>query len=182
MPLHSQARGKGQHIDWSEEYKNTFDKVEEVLSKTVLLDKPQPNAPDSPTVDASNTDKGAQLEQRQSRSWILFGFFYRKSSDSELLVSYGAIRLFKHFLEGRPLPSSLTTSIDVYLINPNRSFSPPTRHLSFIAEFTTDILHSKGKFNVVVGALSRINAVGSSCSEDVVGNVDFNTLAEEPKK
>ena len=35
---------------------------------------------------------------------------------------------------------------------------------------------------MVVDALSRINAVGASCTEDVVGKVDFNTLANEQEK
>ncbi|KAK3774801.1 hypothetical protein RRG08_034890 [Elysia crispata] len=99
-PLHSQANGKGQHIDWSKECQNAFNKVKEVLSETVLLHHPQPNAPTSLTVDASNTAIGAQLEQRQGGAWVPLAFFSRKLSNSEkkysafdrrLLASYGAI-------------------------------------------------------------------------------------------
>ena len=88
-----------------------FYKVKEVLSKAVLLHHPQPNRPTSLTVDVSNTAIGAQLEQRQGGSLVTLAFFSRKLSDSEkkysafdreLLASYGAIRHFRHFLEGRP--------------------------------------------------------------------------------
>ena len=184
--LHSQASGKGQHIDWSEECQNVFNKVKEVLSEAVLLHHPQPNAPTSLTVDASNTAIGAQLEQRQGGSWVPLAFLSRKLSDSEkkysafdrkLLAPYCAIRHFRHFLEGRPFTlytdhKPLTSA----LLRQTERSPRQTRHVSsFIAEFTTDIQYIKGKFNVVADALSRISAVGPSYTEDV----DFNTLAKE---
>ncbi|GFR90282.1 Gag-pol polyprotein, partial [Elysia marginata] len=156
-PLHAQASGKGQNIEWTKECQEAFDSAKDVLSKAVLLHHPQPDAPTSLTVDASNTAVGAQLGQRQGRSWVPLAFFSRKLSDSEkkysafdreLLASYSAIKDFRHFLEGRlftlytdhkPLTFALTSQTD-------RS-SRQTRHLSFIAEFTTDIQHIKGKFN-----------------------------------
>ena len=67
---------------------------------------------------------------------------------------------FRHFLEGhpftlytdhRPLTTALTSKTDR---SPRQ-----TRQLSYIAEFTTDIRHIKGQFNVVADALSRINTI-----------------------
>ena len=177
-PLHSQASGKGQHIDWSKECQNAFNKVKEVLSEAVLLHHPQPNAPTSLTVDASITAIGAQLEQRQSGSWVSLAFFSKKLSDyekkysafdRELLASYGAIRHFRHILEG--LPFTLCTDhkpLTSTLISQTERSPRQTRHVSsFIAKFTTDIQHIKGKFNVVADTLFRISAVGSSYTEDV---------------
>ena len=109
-PLHAQASGKGQTIEWSKDCQEAFDKAKTVLSKAVLLHHPQPDLPTSLTVDASNTAIGAQLEQRKGRSWVPLAFFSRKLSDSErkysafdreLLASYSAIKHFRHFLEGR---------------------------------------------------------------------------------
>ncbi|GFO47460.1 Gag Pol polyprotein [Plakobranchus ocellatus] len=94
------------NIEWTTECQEAFDSAKEVLSKAVLLHHPQPDAPTSHTVDASNTAVGAQ-----GRSWVPFAFFSRKLSDSEkkysafdreLLASYSAVRHFRHFLEGRP--------------------------------------------------------------------------------
>ena len=175
-PLHSQASGKGQHIDWSEECQNAFNKIKEVLSEAVLLHHSQLNAPTSLTVDASNTAIGSQLEQSKGESWVPLAFFSRKKKilDSEkkynafareLLASYGAIRHFRHFLafifytDHKPLTSALKSQTDR---SPRQ-----TRHLSFIAEFTTDIQRIKGKFNVIADALSRISAVVSSYTDDV---------------
>lgn len=202
-PLHAQASGKGQNIEWSDVCQEAFDKAKTVLSKAVLLHHPQPDLPTSLTVDASNTAIGAQLEQRKGRSWVPLAFFSRKLSDSEkkysafdreLLASYSAIKHFRHFLEGRsftlytdhkPLTSALRSQTDR---SPRQ-----TRHLSFIAEFTADIQHIKGKFNVVADALSRINIVDTS--ENAVNilhdmaqhtlcidHIDFNQLAKEQEK
>ena len=168
-PLHAQASGKGQNTEWSAECQDAFDRTKDALSSATLLHHPQPAAPTSLTVDASNTAVGAQLEQRQGRSWVPLAFFSRKLSDSEkkysafdreLLAAYSAIKHFRHFLEGRiftlytdhkPLTTALTSQADR---SPRQ-----TRHLSYIAEFTSDIRHIKGKFNVVADALSRVTTV-----------------------
>ncbi|GFR76345.1 Pol polyprotein [Elysia marginata] len=131
---------------------------------------------------------GAQLEQRQGRSWVPLAFFSRKLSDSEkkysafdreLLASYSAIKHFSHFLEGRlftlytdhkPLTFALTSQTDGY---PRQ-----TRHLSFIAEFTTDIQHIKGKFNVVADTLSRLNTIGTTA--DATNPNHLNSLTTDP--
>ncbi|GFS03714.1 Pol polyprotein [Elysia marginata] len=165
--LHAQESGKGQNIDWSAEFQESFDKVKEMLARSALLYHPQPDAPTSLTVDASNTTVGAQLEQRQGRSWVPLAFFSRKLSESEkkysafdreLLASYSAIRHFRHFLEGRSFTLYTDHKPLTFALSSNSDRSPrQTRHLSFIAEFTTDIQHIKGKFNVVADALSRIN-------------------------
>ena len=183
-PLHGQASGKGQSIEWSTECQHAFDKTKELLSQAVLLHHPQPEAPTSLTVDASNTAIGAQLEQRQGKSWVPLAFFSRKLSDAEkkysafdreLLASYSAIRHFRHFLEGRsftlftdhkPLTTALRSQTDR---SPRQ-----TRHLSFIAEFTTDIKYIKGKFNVVADTLSRINSVKTS--DNNIQNSNLNAV------
>ena len=202
-PLHAQASGKGQTIEWSKDCQEAFDKAKTVLSKAVLLHHPQPDLPTSLTVDASNTAIGAQLEQRKGGSWVPLAFFSRKLSDSErkysafdreLLASYSAIKHFRHFLEGRsftlytdhkPLTSALRSQTDR---SPRQ-----TRHLSFIAEFTSNIQHIKGKFNVVADALSRINTVDTwEAAVDIphsmvpdtlcIDHIDFDQLAEDQEK
>ena len=82
-PLHAQASGKGQKIDWSKECQEAFDKTKEMLSKAVLLLHPRSDAVTSLTVDASNTAIGGQLEQRHGRLWVPLAFFSRKLSEAE---------------------------------------------------------------------------------------------------
>ncbi|KAK3756460.1 hypothetical protein RRG08_063126 [Elysia crispata] len=198
-PLYALASGKGQTIEWSKDCQEAFDKAKTVLSKAVLLHHPQPDLPTSLTVDASNTAIGAQLEQRKGRSWVPLAFFSRKLSDSErkysafdreLLASYSAIKHFRHFLEGR----SFTLYTDHKPLTPalrSQTDRAPrqTRHLSLIAEFTSNIQHIKGKFNVVADALSRINTVDTwEAAVDIphsmvpdtlcIDHIDFEQLAE----
>ena len=82
-PLHAQASGKGQTIEWSKDCQIAFEKAKEALNEAVLLHHPQTDAPTSLTVDASNTAIGAQLEQRQGQSWVPLAFFSRKLSETE---------------------------------------------------------------------------------------------------
>lgn len=183
-PLHAQASGRGQHIEWSVDCQEAFDKTKKILSEAVLLHHPQPDLPTSLTVDASNTAIGAQLEQRHGQHWLPLAFFSRKMSnaekkysafDRELLASYSAIKHFRHFLEGRPFTlytdhKPLTSA----LTSQNDRSPRQTRHLSFIAEFTTDIKHIKGKFNVVADALSRIDSVAPIA--DALGMTNLHAI------
>ncbi|KAK3701031.1 hypothetical protein RRG08_063284 [Elysia crispata] len=171
-PLHAQASGKGQSIEWSAECQASFDRVKEILARSVLLHHPLPDAPTSLTVDASSTAVGAQLEQRQGQSWVPLAFFSRKLSDAEkkysafdreLLAAYSAVKHFRHFLEGRPFTLYTDHKPLTFALSSETDRSPrQTRHLAFIAEFTTDIRHIKGKFNVVADALSRITTTSKA--------------------
>ncbi|GFN86368.1 Gag-Pol polyprotein [Plakobranchus ocellatus] len=188
--LHAQASGKGQNIEWTKECQEAFESAKEVLSKAVLLHHPQPDAPTSLTVDASNTAVGAQLEQRQGQSWVPLAFFSRKLSDSEkkysafdreLLASYSAVRHFRHFLEGRLFTLYIDHKPLAFALSSQTDRSPrQTRHLSFITEFTTDIQHIKGKFNVVADALSRLNTIGTTA--DVASSNHLNSLTTDPRE
>ena len=60
-PLHAQASGKGQSIEWSAECQTSFDEVKEILARSVLLHHPLPDAPTSLTVDASSNSNNAKV-------------------------------------------------------------------------------------------------------------------------
>lgn len=191
-PLHAQASGKGQNIEWSDDCQTAFQRAKDILCKATLLHHPRSNAPTSVTVDASNTAIGAQLEQLHDGSWVPIAFFSRKLSeterkysafDRELLAAYNAIKHFRHFLEGHPFTlytdhKPLTTAITSMTDRSPRQ----SRHMSYIAEFTTDIRHIKGQFNVVADTLSRVNVISgkeSQSSDFSIG--DFERLALDQK-
>ena len=76
--------------------------------------------------------------------------------DRELLALYLAVKHFRGSLEGRrfviytnhkPLCGAITSAVEK---SPRQ-----TRHLSFVAEYSTDIRHVSGASNVVADALSR---------------------------
>ena len=109
---------------------------------------------------------GVQLEQLHKDTWVPSAFFFRKCSsaernynafDRELLAAYAAFRHFCHFVEAK----LFTVYTDhkpltfFFAILSDRS-SRQSRHLSYIAEFTTDIRHVHEKCNAIVQILSRI--------------------------
>ena len=188
-PLHVQAGGKGQKIEWSTECQSAFQAAKQLLSEATLLHRPNPKLATSITVDASDTGIAGQLEQLHGRNWKPIAFFSRKLSsaeknystfDRELLAAHNTIKHFKYFVDGRsfvlytdhkPLTSAIQSKSDK---SPRQ-----TRHLSFISEFTTDIRHIQGKFNVVADALSRIHSVGTPTTETIYTGIDFAKLAQD---
>ncbi len=106
------------------------------------------------------------MQQFQKGGWSPLAFFSKKLSpaqekystfDRELLAAHSAIRHFRFLLEGRHL--RLLTDHKP-LVAAMLRVSPPwsarqQRHLSFIAEFTSDIRHTSGTANIVADALSR---------------------------
>jgi len=109
----------------------------------------------------------AKLEAAQRK----YSFF-----DRELLGIYLALRHFRWAVEGQPFHvltdhKPLTTAL-------HRLSDPWTArqqwHLSFVAEYTSDVRHVPGKENMVADALSR-----PTCAVAPVpnGQVDLVTLA-----
>lgn len=160
-------RPENKPIDWTDDVLTAFSKVKKLISLKTLLDHPDISLPTSITTDASTAGLGAVLQQRKAENWSPIAFFskglnpaQRKYSpfDLELLAVYEAIKHFQHYLEGlnnftiytdhQPLIGALHKTAS--------SYSPrQQRHLSFIAEFTNDLQHVKGKDNLMADMLSR---------------------------
>ena len=129
---------------------------------------PKDNAELSLATDASATHVGAVLQQREDSSadWRPLGFFSAKleaaqlsysAFDRELFGVVAGIRHFRHQLEGRqfavwtdhkPLMFALRRVTDSWTARQQRQ-------LSYIAEFTANIIHIPGKQNLVADLLSR---------------------------
>ena len=164
-PLHSMSHVKGDKFQWSDQLQSAFDATKHALASATLLNHPSATATTCLTVDAS--DLGV-LEQFLDGSWKPLAFFSRKldkaqksysTFDRELLAIYSAIRHFAYFLEGRhfhiytdhkPLTFALASGSEHW--TPRQQ-----RHLSLIAEYTTDIRHVHGRDNAVADALSRVD-------------------------
>lgn len=162
VPLHAAACGCGTEISRPDECQNAFELAKVAPATATLLHHPRVDVRTSITVDASQTAIGAQLEQKQGRQWVPIAFFSRKlrpaekkysSFDRELLAAYSAVRHFRYFVEGTPFTIFTDHKPLIYTF---ASDADLPQGISFIAEFTTDIQHIQGKFNVVADALSRI--------------------------
>ena len=188
-PLDSLLCGPGtkaKALHWSDAAETAFAAAKSALANAALLHHPSHGAPTSLTTDASDKAAGGVVHQFVGGAWSPIGYFSRKFSpaqtrcstfDRELLAVYLGIQHFRHFLEGReffvatdhkPLTHALSTSPSAAAsANPRR-----LRHLSFIAEFTTDIRHIPGAQNTLADALSRVSALAVPPAA-----VDFDALA-----
>ena len=156
-------------LSWTPALRSSFDDAKSALVASVQLAHPDSDDDSalSLTTDASDIAVGAVLSQGRDSNSPPLGFFSKKLSeaekkysafDKELLALYLAIRHFRHHLEGRsftvwtdhkPLCGALRSSTDR---SPRQ-----TRHLSFVAEFTTDIQHVPGAANVVADCLRYLH-------------------------
>ena len=171
LPLTSELKGgrKGPDIlTWSSAMTAAFQDIKAALLKSVCLAFPKDNAELSLATDASATHVGAVLQQKDSpgSSWRPLGFFSAKletaqlkysAFDRELFAIFSSIRHFRHQLEGRrftiwtdhkPLTFALSRVSDMWTARQQRQ-------LSYIAEFTADIVHVPGKLNLVADLMSR---------------------------
>ena len=179
-PLHVVSAGQGKDITWTPQCQKSFDVAKTALSNVTLLHHPQSDAKTSITVDASESAIGAQLEQFQKGHWVPIAFFSWKLTqtekkysafDRELLGAYQAVKHFRHFVEAKPFTLYSDHKPLTFALSNAAERSPrQSRHLSFIAEFTSDIQYICGKHNVVADALSRINAA-------MVPSIDFQQLS-----
>ena len=174
-PLTNALKGPGKSLVWSETLNSSFIKGKQLLLAVPSLVHPVPQAPISLAVDASNTHIGAVLQQKTFGRLSPLAFFSRKLSlteekysafDRELLAAYSSIRYFCFLLEGR----SFTLFTDHKpLTHALFRTSPPwsacqQRHLAFISEFTSTIVHVPGADNPVADALSRPCSVSPALS------------------
>jgi cleavage and polyadenylation specificity factor subunit 1 len=134
-----------------------FRAAKAALVEATTLAHPSPSAELGLMVDASSTHVGAALQQRRSRTaaWEPLGFFSRKLNaaqtkysafDRELWAAFSGIRFFRYMLEGRrfavytdhkPLTSALQRVSEPWTARQQR-------HLSYIAEYTSDLRHIAG--------------------------------------
>ncbi len=156
-----------------DECAEAVDKAKVALSKVTLLAYPQENGKLVIKSDASSIALGAVLEQfnPKKKCYEPLEFFSKKLSkaetkystfDRELLGIYRAIKHFKHFIEGKEFTvftdhKPLTTAIH----SRNERSPRQTRHMEYIAQFTTNIQYIKGSENVVADAFSRTEDVST---------------------
>lgn len=104
-------------------------------------------------------------------NWIPIGFFSTKlkpsqsrysTYDRELLAIYLAIKFFKHLVDGRRFIIKTDHKPLIFAFKQKNDKASPRqlRHLDYISQFSTEILHVAGSENIVADALSRLNQIG----------------------
>ena len=135
-------------LNWNEGSDLAF--IEQILANATLLVHPDPSAQLNITCDASDFAVGCVLQQCIDNVWRPLSFFSKKlcpaetrysAFDRELLAVYATIRHFRHNLEGRNFFLNTDHKPLTYVMTSvtERPSLHQTRHLAFIAEFTTDM-------------------------------------------
>jgi cleavage and polyadenylation specificity factor subunit 1 len=182
-------------VDWSPVMVTAFEAAKSSLAAATVLAHPRPGADMSLMVDASDLHVGAVLQQRTSpgAAWQPLGFFSAKLSpaesrysafDRELLACVLGIKHFRYLLEGRRW--TLFTDHKPLTFALHKIGEPWTarqaRHLSYVAEYTSDIRHVAGRDNVVADMLSRPPTAPAVCAVPAAPEgVDYSTIAAQQR-
>lgn len=176
------GRSNTSPLPWGPASEAAFSKVKDDLAQSTLLFHPKHDAPTVLMVDASNVAVGAVLQQQIDDDWRPTAFFSKalkppernySTFGRELLSAYLAVRHFRHFLEGRrfTILSDHKPLTHAFCSASSRYSPREIRHLSYIAEFSTDIQHVCGAENSPADALSRIahlKATGAQLSPELL--------------
>ena len=153
-------------LKWNKDAESAFSESKQILANATLLVHPDSTAQLNITCDASDVAVGCVLQQFLNGMWQPLSFFSKKLNpaetrysafDRELLAVYATIKHFRHNLEGRIFFVNTDHKPLTFVMSSvtERASLRQTRHLAFIAEFTTDIRYVKGETNFVADALSR---------------------------
>ena len=129
---------------------SAFSESKQILANATLLVHPDPMAQINITCDASDVALGGVLQQYLNGMWQPLSFFSKKLNPAEtrysafnreLLAVYATIKHFRHNLEGRNFFVNTNHKPLTFVMSSvaERASLRQTRHLAFIAEFTTDI-------------------------------------------
>ena len=168
-PLMDALRGASGKLEWSTPMLEAFEGSKQLMVRATHLAHLGKKAKLALSVNASCTHIGVALQQEMTPASLQpLGFFSRKLNtadqkysafDRELLAMYAEIRHFRWALEGRrfyvlsdhkPLTIALHRQSDAWS-------ACQQRHLSYVAEYTSDIQHLAGKENVVAVCLSMVD-------------------------
>ena len=153
-------------LKWDKNAESAFSESKQILANATLLVHPDPTAQINITCDASDVAVGGMLQQFLNGMWQPLLFFSKKLNpaetrysafDRELLAVYATIKHFSHNLEGRNFFVNTDHKPLTFVMSSvtERASLRQTRHLAFIAEFTTNIRYVKGETNFLADALSR---------------------------
>lgn len=164
-------KGKGAvPVPWTPDLEHRFHVLKDSLANATLLVHPVHNASLGLFTDASNTQIGSCLQQQVDQEWQPIAFFSKKldaqqiqwpAYHRELLAVYESVQHFRHILEGQRVKIYTDHKPLIFAFKQRREKLAPVQlnQLSFISQFTTDIVHIKGEHNIIADTMSRIESI-----------------------
>ena len=173
-----------QPVTWTPALEESFKRCRDSIASATQLTHPRLGAPLGLFTDASGIAVGACLMQMVDDSWQPLAFFSKKLSSKEcgwpayyreLLAVYESIQHFRHILEGYPFTIYTDHKPLTHAFTQKKEKLPPIQlnQLSFISQFSTDIVHIEGSKNIIADTMSRVEAISSS--------INYEDLAESQK-
>lgn len=164
-PMNKLTRKKANFV-WSIDCELAFNQIREILKSKQVLAYPDFNKEFIVTVDASTFACGAVLSQMhgdQDRPIAYISKTFKKGEmnkpiiEKELLAIHFAITTFRPYLYGTHFTVMSDHRPLVYLYGLKDPSSKLTRIRLELEEYNFEVIHIKGKDNVVADALSRIS-------------------------
>ena len=159
---------KGKKFEWTPQCDEAFKKLKEALTSAPVLIIPDPNGSFEVWTDASLEGFGGILTQDgkvvayESRKLKPHELNY-PPHDLELAAVVHALKMWRHFLLGKPFKLRTDHKSLEYLFTQENLNARQRRWLELISDYDMDIKYVKGKENRVADALSwRLHFVAIS--------------------
>ena len=181
LPLHKLTGGTEKNsktmVKWTQEAKNAFEKLKEVLSEDIVLQFPDFNKPFYITTDASGTAIGGVLEQESEGILKPLSYFSRKLNPAEqkyscierecLSIVY-SLRINRQLCLGYPIIIRTDHRPLTWLLTTSIANSRIARWQMSLAEFNIQVEYIEGKSNKVADCLSRLREEIDTYQEDSI--------------
>lgn len=97
-----------------------------------------------------------------------------------MLSIYSAVKHFRYLLEGRDFTIATDHKPLIYAFSQKKENASPRqiRHLDYIGQFSTKIIHLAGDINITADTLSRLDALNLNNNEAV----NYEKISEEQKR
>lgn len=157
-------------IQWNDEARSAFSRCKTAINAASELQYHDPDSDIVLMVDASNTGIGGALHHDTKDGLRPLAFYSTKLTpaqqkystyDRELLAAYLSVKHFKPWLEARHFAILTDHKPLTFAFQQNLDKASPRqqRHLQYLAQFTTEIVHVPGTQNIPADVLSRIQAI-----------------------
>lgn len=163
-PITDLLKSNKKKFEWTNEADKAFMKLKSALVSSPILCSPNYDEIFTIQTDASNVGMGAVLTQGEGKGEKVIAYMSSKlttaqqkytTTERECLAVLEAIKKFRNYIEGTKFRVITDHASLLWL----RNLKDPTSRLSRWAlrlqEFEFDLIHRKGKLNVVPDALSR---------------------------
>lgn len=163
-PITTLLRKEHAKFQWTEEANHAFGEVKQILTSQPILAPPDYNLPFTIHCDASEIGIGAVLMQKQGDEEKVVAYYSSKltpaetrysPTERECLAVIKSIENFRSYVEGVKF-SIITDHASLIWLQKSKSTNGKLARWSLrLQAYDFEIIHRKGKLNVVPDALSR---------------------------